>query len=176
MPRTQAQAQARRKELLGMLAGQLKALPNHLLLEGHTDAQPYSPTATYTNWELSADRANSARRLLQQDGVRQDQISQVRGFADQFLRVKNNPLDPSNRRISLIVQWITMAAPKIPAGAEAAKESGDAKSEPKLPTAEKPSSPVPATSSANSPGTKPTAAKPSVMDRLKGIIPGTRKK
>jgi chemotaxis protein MotB len=94
------------QELLGMLAGQLKALPNHLLLEGHTDAQPYSSAAAYTNWELSADRANAARRLLRQDGVGMQQISQVRGYADQMLRVKNDPLDPTNRRISLIVQWV----------------------------------------------------------------------
>ncbi len=99
------------RELLAMLAGQLKALPNRLLIEGHTDAQAYSPSSTYTNWELSADRANSARRLLQQDGVRSDQVSQVRGYADQMLRVKSNPYDPSNRRISLIVQWSTMGAP-----------------------------------------------------------------
>lgn len=97
------------QELLGMLAGQLKTLPNHLLLEGHTDAQPYAPDATYTNWELSADRANAARRLLRADGVRPDQISQVRGYADQLLRVKNDPYDPSNRRISLIVQWVDAA-------------------------------------------------------------------
>ncbi len=92
-------------ELLALLSSQLKELPNHLLIEGHTDAQPYANENGYTNWELSADRANAARRLLQQDGVRVDQISQVRGYADQLLRVKANPLDPSNRRISLIVQW-----------------------------------------------------------------------
>jgi chemotaxis protein MotB len=98
------------QELLGMLAGQLKPLPNKLLLEGHTDAQPYSSDDGYTNWELSADRANSARRLLQQDGVGKSQISQVRGYADQLLRVKNDPMDPSNRRISLIVQWVELPA------------------------------------------------------------------
>ena len=101
------------QELLGMLAGQLKSLPNHLLLEGHTDAQPYSEDAAYTNWELSADRANAARRLLQEDGVGNGQISQVRGYADQMLRVKNDPLDPTNRRISLIVQWV-QAPPAAP--------------------------------------------------------------
>jgi chemotaxis protein MotB len=94
------------QELLGMLASQLKPLPNHVLLEGHTDAQPYASDNGYTNWELSADRANAARRLLQQDGVGQQQISQVRGYADQLLRVKDDPMDPSNRRISLIVQWL----------------------------------------------------------------------
>jgi chemotaxis protein MotB len=102
------------QKLLTMLAGQLKPLPNKLLLEGHTDAQPYSNDAGYTNWELSADRANSARRLLQQDGVGKSQISQVRGYADQFLRVKDSPMDPSNRRISLIVQWIDAPTPAIP--------------------------------------------------------------
>jgi len=75
-----------------------------LLIEGHTDAAPYSADATYTNWELSADRANAARRLLQQDGVRRDQVTQVRGYADQLLRVKSNPYDPSNRRVSILVK------------------------------------------------------------------------
>ena len=92
------------QELLGLLAGELKTLPNQLLIEGHTDATKYSGDASYTNWELSADRANSARRLLQQDGVRGDQVTQVRGYADQLLRVRANPYDPSNRRISILVK------------------------------------------------------------------------
>ena len=92
------------QELLALLAGELKTLPNSLLIEGHTDAAQYSPDAAYTNWELSADRANAARRLLQQDGVRGDQVTQVRGYADQLLRVKANPFDPSNRRISILVK------------------------------------------------------------------------
>ena len=92
------------QELLALLAGELKTLPNALLIEGHTDAAQYSNDANYSNWELSADRANAARRLLQQDGVRADQVTQVRGYADQILRVKNNPYDPSNRRISILVK------------------------------------------------------------------------
>ena len=92
------------QELLTLLAGELKTLPNPLLIEGHTDATPYSSDAAYTNWELSADRANSARRLMQQDGVRPDQVTQVRGYADQMLRVKNNPFDASNRRVSILVK------------------------------------------------------------------------
>jgi chemotaxis protein MotB len=110
------------QKLVGMLAGQLKALPNHLLLEGHTDAQPYSTDNGYTNWELSADRANAARRVLQQDGVGKTQISQVRGYADQLLRVKNDPMDPTNRRISLIVQWVEV--PKVSGGADMTPKSG----------------------------------------------------
>jgi chemotaxis protein MotB len=92
------------QELLELLAGELKTLPNSLLIEGHTDAAKYSDDANYSNWELSADRANAARRLLQQDGVRSDQVTQVRGYADQLLRVKANPYDPSNRRISILVK------------------------------------------------------------------------
>jgi len=92
------------QELLSLLAGELKTLPNSLLIEGHTDSAQYSRDAGYSNWELSADRANSARRLLQDSGVRSDQVTQVRGYADQLLRVKNNPYDPSNRRVSILVK------------------------------------------------------------------------
>jgi len=108
-----AQLSSSGQELLSLLAGELKTLPNALLIEGHTDATAYSEDNTYSNWELSADRANSARRLLQQDGVRSDQVTQVRGYADQFLRVKNNPYDPSNRRISISVK--NAGAEAIPA-------------------------------------------------------------
>ncbi len=64
---------------------------------------------------LSTDRANAARRVMQASGLRKDQVSQVRGYADQKLRVPANPLDPSNRRISLIVQYLTVDAPPVPA-------------------------------------------------------------
>ena len=104
------------QDLLALLAGELKTLPNALLIEGHTDATPYSSDASYSNWELSADRANSARRLMQQDGVRGDQVTQVRGYADQLLRMKGNPYDPSNRRISILVKN-EGAAPAAPANA-----------------------------------------------------------
>jgi chemotaxis protein MotB len=91
-------------ELLVTLAQELGKLPNKLSIEGHTDSQPYSPP-TYGNWELSADRANAARRVMQAHGIRADQVTQVRGFADQRLRKLDAPLDPANRRISLIVQY-----------------------------------------------------------------------
>jgi len=92
-------------DLLITLAQELGKLPNKLSIEGHTDSQPYT-SATYGNWELSADRANAARRVMQTHGIRADQITQVRGFADQRLRKPGTPLDPANRRISLIVQYI----------------------------------------------------------------------
>jgi chemotaxis protein MotB len=92
------------KELLSLLAQELGKLPNHLSIEGHTDSKPFTGRREYGNWELSTDRANAARRLMQNDGVRSDQVSQVRGYADQVLRKPGLPLDPSNRRISVIVQ------------------------------------------------------------------------
>jgi chemotaxis protein MotB len=93
------------EELLDLLAGELGKLPNKISIEGHTDSKPYSGKRNYGNWELSTDRANSARRLMQQQGLGEKQIAQVRGFADQLLRKPENPFDPSNRRISLIVQY-----------------------------------------------------------------------
>ncbi len=108
------------KELLILLAGELGKLPNKLSIEGHTDSKPYAGARDYGNWELSADRANSARRLMQLNGVRPDQVSQVRGYADQRLRNPKDALDPSNRRISLIVHYIetspdgSSATPALP--------------------------------------------------------------
>ncbi len=64
--------------------------------------------------ELSADRANSARRLMQHDGVRSDQVSQVRGYADQMLRVPANPYDPTNRRITILVKNEPGVPAKLP--------------------------------------------------------------
>jgi chemotaxis protein MotB len=94
------------RALLVTLAQELGSLPNKLSIEGHTDSQPYAPSATYGNWELSADRANAARRVMQASGIHADQVTQVRGFADQRLRKPEAPLDPANRRISVIVQYI----------------------------------------------------------------------
>jgi chemotaxis protein MotB len=90
-------------ELLKVLAAELVKLPNKVAIEGHTDARPYG-RADYSNWELSADRANAARRILAESGMPEDRISQVRGFADQRLLKKDDPTNPSNRRISIIVR------------------------------------------------------------------------
>ncbi len=93
------------RELLVKLAQELGQLPNTLSIEGHTDSKPYARSANFGNWELSSDRANAARRLMQASGIGANQVTQVRGFADQRLRKPDDPLDPSNRRVSLIVQY-----------------------------------------------------------------------
>jgi chemotaxis protein MotB len=92
-------------DLLKVLSQELGKLPNHISIEGHTDSKPFSGAKNYDNWDLSTDRANEARRMMQAEGIRPDQVSQVRGFADQRLRLPQKPDDPSNRRISLIVQY-----------------------------------------------------------------------
>jgi chemotaxis protein MotB len=116
-----SQLNADGRQLLIMLARQLGELPNKMSIEGHTDSKPYAGTAGYGNWELSTDRANSARRLMQGNGLKTEQVRQVRGFADQQLRKPNDPTDPSNRRISIIVQYILSPAnDESPAGGSSA--------------------------------------------------------
>jgi chemotaxis protein MotB len=101
------------KETLIALAKQLGGVPNKVSIEGHTDSKPLiRHGGEYGNWELSVDRANNARRLMQENGLRADQVTQVRGYADQKLRKPDAPQDPSNRRISLIVQYSTPQAGK----------------------------------------------------------------
>jgi len=129
------------RDLLRALAEQLGKLPNHISIEGHTDAKPYATNRDYSNWELSSDRANSARRLMQISGLRSDQISQVRGYADQKLRVPANPLEPSNRRISLIVQYVVKNDDEEPVPITAsATESKTTESQSKSPESKVPES------------------------------------
>lgn len=93
-------------QMIAMLAGQLGQLPNAVVIEGHTDSKPLvAAGGAYTNWELSADRANTVRRFMHEHGLRSDQIAQVRGFADQYLRKADDPQHPSNRRVSVIVKF-----------------------------------------------------------------------
>lgn len=99
------------RDMLALVAAELGKVPNRISIEGHTDAKPFAEKANYSNWELSSDRANAARRLMQQSGVRPDQVSQVRGFADQRLRNPKAPLEASNRRISIIVQYLSKDSP-----------------------------------------------------------------
>ena len=115
------------RELVTLLAVELGKVPNHVSVEGHTDAKPYSGKGSYSNWELSADRANAARRLMQQSGLRVDQVSQVRGFADQRLRTAKDPLDPSNRRVSIIVQYLSNNSDEAGPSLKDGKESGEGK-------------------------------------------------
>ncbi len=89
------------RKVLAFLGGELAALPNFVIVEGHTDARPYSSRRDYSNWELSTDRANAARRILVTGGLPEPQVVQVRGFADRNLRHRDDPLAPANRRVTI---------------------------------------------------------------------------
>src|ERR1700761_5217594 len=99
------------QSLLKVLSGELGKLPNPITIEGHTDSKPFSASPLYGNWELSTDRGNAARRLMESSGLRPNQVVQVRGFADQRLRKPQQPQDASNRRVTLIVQNLKSGAP-----------------------------------------------------------------
>ena len=89
--------------ILAELARYLNRVPNRLSLTGHTDATPYVDGSGRTNWDLSADRANAARRALEAAGLAGDKTARVVGLASSVLFNKDNPRAPVNRRISIIV-------------------------------------------------------------------------
>ena len=92
------------RALLLALGRELAILPNHLIIEGHTDARPFPARSRYTNWELSTERANAARRLLIDGGLRESQIDEVKGLADRELRFPEEPLASQNRRVTILME------------------------------------------------------------------------
>jgi len=116
--------------LIGNLGKSLAQLPNRIVLSGHTDAVPFANNNTYDNWDLSSDRANATRRVFEASGVTRDRIIRVSGMADTQLLVPEKPKDPSNRRISIMVQYRTddQSPPPIKE-AETEMQGTDAKDE-----------------------------------------------
>jgi chemotaxis protein MotB len=99
-----AVVQPHMRELLRAIGGVLATVPYRLTLEGHTDAAPFAGGERgYSNWELSADRANASRRELIAGGLPEDRVLRVQGLAASMPFDGRNPLDPKNRRISIIV-------------------------------------------------------------------------
>ncbi len=90
---------------IALIAEEIALLSNPIILEGHTDGAPFGEGGSYTNWELSADRANAARRVVSAAGIPNNRLVQVRGLADRDLRNPDNPFDPTNRRISLFLPF-----------------------------------------------------------------------
>ncbi|HOO81357.1 MAG TPA: flagellar motor protein MotB [Alphaproteobacteria bacterium] len=91
------------RKLLEKVTEVIKKQPNELSVRGHTDSVGYGPEATYTNWELSADRANSSRRVMLESGFPPERINNVVGKADTEHLIKDDPKNASNRRISIIL-------------------------------------------------------------------------
>ncbi|HEY7789647.1 MAG TPA: OmpA family protein, partial [Vicinamibacterales bacterium] len=111
-------------KILTAIAHELGPLPNGIVVEGYTDSRQYSKGDTFTNWDLSADRANAARRVMERQGVRPVQIQEVRGYADTEPRIPNDPLDPRNRRVSILVRYVGAEPPTATAGPGASPASG----------------------------------------------------
>ncbi|HEX6121251.1 MAG TPA: OmpA family protein, partial [Dongiaceae bacterium] len=132
----------RSKELLEKVAEVVKTLPNKIEISGHTDAQPYPGGHDYTNWELSADRANASRRVLVGAGISPDRLDKIEGMADTDPFVKADPFDPQNRRISIVLLRQPRPEPAAPGEAALAKPAAaDAVSPPTM--AEPPAELVP---------------------------------
>jgi chemotaxis protein MotB len=92
------------KAILAQIGPTLNDVPNHISIAGHTDSLPYSNGATdYSNWELSSERANAARRELIAAGMNAAKVLQVRGLADAIPLLPRDPSNPANRRISIVV-------------------------------------------------------------------------
>jgi len=91
-------------QLLKLIASRIGTFPNDVVIEGHTDSRPYTRSG-YNNWDLSTDRANAARRVIEESGIRERQITSVNGYADRRLKNPDKPLDYSNRRVTILVAF-----------------------------------------------------------------------
>jgi chemotaxis protein MotB len=102
-----AQPTGRGEELFKLLAREIGRLPNNVVIEGHTDSRAFRSTAldAYGNWELSFDRANMTRRMMQTNGLRENQIAEIRGYADRQKLVAKDPADSRNRRVSVVLKY-----------------------------------------------------------------------
>lgn len=98
-----AELTAPAKAILGEIARSICQMPNPINVGGHTDRKPFENGSDYTNWELSTDRANAARRTLEANCVKHEQIRRVIGYADTELLVPDDPYAAANRRISIMV-------------------------------------------------------------------------
>lgn len=91
------------EDILLIMAETIKAVPNKISVSGHTDSKPFAGNGEFGNWELSANRANAARRALVAGGYPDDHVARVVGYASSALFDRNDPLNPVNRRIDITV-------------------------------------------------------------------------
>ena len=110
-PLGSAEPTPKAKEILRLVTENIANIENRIAIEGHTDAAPFKNVQT-TNWELSTARASAARRELESNGIAPSHIARVVGYADQELFIPDNPRDPRNRRISIIVLQEKSAQPR----------------------------------------------------------------
>lgn len=111
--RGSAQMYEKTKHLMQQIAAVVMSMPNEISIRGHTDGVPYGEGATYTNWELSADRANSSRRVLLEAGIPVERLNNVVGKADREHLVTEDPADAKNRRISIVLLKEEITNPEL---------------------------------------------------------------
>jgi len=117
-----AEPKERTRELLKLVAQTIQDLPNKVAVKGHTDATPFTSRKNYSNWELSADRANASRRVLEQAGLGAERIGQVVGRAAQDPLLPDDPENARNRRISIVLLNRDHQAEALQRAAEAGTE------------------------------------------------------
>jgi len=127
-------------QILQELAPYLNSVPNRLSISGHTDTTPYVAQNGATNWDLSADRANAARRALERGGLSTDKIARVVGLSSSVLFDKSNSRNPINRRISIIV--MTQKAEEAAEATDAAPTPAPAETQAAAPPAAAPAAPA----------------------------------
>ena len=125
------------RNVLTEIAKEIGKIQNKIVISGHTDRRPYSESKTYSNWELSTDRANSARRVLIENGMKPDQIARVVGYADTELKNPKDPFADANRRITMLVLFNKAGEPI------AAPEEDEKKSQEEDKPVHKPFIPIP---------------------------------
>jgi chemotaxis protein MotB len=162
-------------QILHEVAKYLNTVPNRISLSGHTDSNAFGVTRSYSNWELSADRANSARRALLEGGLEQEKIARVVGLASSVLFDKKNPFNPINRRISIIVMTKSAEATALSTDApdvEVAREAIESGQASNVDSAGAPGALAPesATPAAAVPATGPAVAAPAAP-----VLPATPK-
>lgn len=118
------------EDILLAMADTIRAVPNKISISGHTDAKPYSGRSDFGNWELSAGRANAARRTLVAGGYPEDQLARVVGYASSALFDRDDPLNPVNRRIDILV--LTKKAQRNIEGEQSDADAVDASDESQL--------------------------------------------
>ncbi|MHB8821068.1 MAG: OmpA family protein, partial [Pseudomonadaceae bacterium] len=133
-----AQLQPYFEDILLAMGDTIRAVPNKISISGHTDAKPYAGNGDFGNWELSASRANAARRTLVAGRYPEEQIARVVGYASSALFDRKNPLNPINRRIDILV--LTKKAQRnieneqfVPADGDEANKAPAAPSNPSAP-------------------------------------------
>ncbi len=123
-PVASSQLKPSAERLILLMGPELDALDNGIVLEGHTDAMPYGRSG-YSNWELSTDRAHAARLALERSGYRGAKVLEVRGYSDRDLRIPDEPFDPRNRRITMLIPFRPASTPAIEIGPEQRPDPGN---------------------------------------------------